>query len=62
MLWNFRNFTLKFINCEWWQRKQTNLQNNRNRTFLIFTGIFQGQTNWTLENWLEQAWKLKTED
>ena len=59
MLWNFRNFTLKFINCEWWQRKQTNLQNNRNGTFLIFTGLFQRQTNWTLENWLEQAWKPK---
>ena len=29
------NFTLKYINSEWWQQKQTNIQNNRNRVFLI---------------------------
>ena len=29
------NFTLKYINSEWWQQKQTNIQNNINRVFLI---------------------------
>ena len=29
MPWNFENFTLKSINGEWWQQKQTNLQNNK---------------------------------
>ena len=45
MLWSFQNFKLKFINAEWWQQKQTNLQNNINRTFLILTGLFQKQWN-----------------
>ena len=29
------NFTLKYIDSEWWQQKQTNIQNNINRVFLI---------------------------
>ena len=45
MLRNFQNFTLKFINGEWWQQKQINLQNNINRTFLIMIGLSQKQTN-----------------
>ena len=47
MYWNFQNFTLllQFINGEWWQQKQTNLQNNINRMFLILIGLFQKQTN-----------------
>ena len=27
MLWNFQNFTLEFVNGEWWQQNETNLQN-----------------------------------
>ena len=54
MLWNFQNFTLKIINGEWWQQKQTSLQNNINTTFLILIGLFQEQTNkLNSENWLE---------
>ena len=45
MLWNFQNFTLKFINGERWQQKKTNLQNNIKRTSLILIGLFQKQTN-----------------
>ena len=45
MLWNFHDFTLKFVNGEWWQHKQTNLQSNINRTFVILSGLFQKQTN-----------------
>ena len=41
MLWNFQNFTLKFINGEWLQQKQTNIQNNITRTFPILIGLFQ---------------------
>ena len=54
MLWNFHIFTLKFINGEWWQQKQTNQQNNINQTFVILTGLFQKQTDkLNFENWLE---------
>ena len=54
MLWNFQNFTLKFINGEWWQQKEANLQNNINITFLILIKLFQKQTNkLNSENWLE---------
>ena len=54
MLWNFQIFILKFINGEWWQQKQTNLQNNINQTFLILIELFQKQTDkLNFENWLE---------
>ena len=54
MLWNFQNFTLKFIDGEWWQQKEVNLQNNINKTFLILIKLFQKQTNkLNSENWLE---------
>ena len=45
MLWNFQNFTLKFVNDERWQQKEANLQNNINKTFLILVKLFQKQTN-----------------
>ena len=45
MLRNFQNFTLKCINDEWCQQKETNRQNNISRTFLILTGLFQKHTN-----------------
>ena len=45
MLSNFQNFTLQFTNNEWEKQKQTNLQNNINKTFLILIGLFQKQTN-----------------
>ena len=54
MFWNFQNFTLKFMNGEWWKQKQTNLQNDINRTFLILIGLLKEQTNkLNSENWLE---------
>ena len=49
MLWNFQNLTLKFINGEWWQQKETNLQSNRSITFLFLIKQFQKQTNWTMK-------------
>ena len=45
MLSNFQNFTLQLTNNEWEKQKQTNLQNNINKTFLILIGLFQKQTN-----------------
>ena len=55
MLRNFQGFTLRFINDEWWQQKQTNLQNNIDRTFIILIGLFQKQTNkLNPKNWLEE--------
>ena len=54
MIWSFQNSTPKFINDEWWQQKQTNLQNDINRTFHILIGPFQKQANeLNPENWLE---------
>ena len=54
MLWNFQNFTLKFINDEWWQQKEANLQNNINIIFVILIKLSQKQTNkLNSENWLE---------
>ena len=48
------NFTQKLINGKWWQQKQTNTQNNINRTFLILIGLFQKQAiEMNSENWLE---------
>ena len=38
MGWNVQNFTIKFINDEWWQQRQTNLQNNINEYFLSWLG------------------------
>ena len=50
-------FYTKVYYNEWWQQKpgkQTNLQNNINRTFLILIELFQNQTNkLNSENWLE---------
>ena len=54
MLWNFQNFTLKFIKGEWWQQKEANLQNNINITFLILIKLFQKQMNkLNSKDWLE---------
>ena len=54
MLSNFQNFALQFTNNEWEKQKQTNLQININKTFLILTGLFQKQTNkLNSKNWLE---------
>ena len=54
MLWNFQNFTLKFINGKSWQQKEGNLQNKINIAFLILFKLFQKQTNkLNSENWLE---------
>ena len=59
MLWNFHNFTLKFINRQWWQQKEANLQNNINITFLILIRLFQKTNKKTnSENWVE-VWKSK---
>ena len=55
MIWNFKNFVLKFINGEWWQQKEANLQNNINETFLILiksrwlSSSKNQQINWTLK-------------
>ena len=49
MLWIFQNFTAKFNDGEWWQQKQTNLQNNIYRAFPILIELLQKQTNWTLK-------------
>ena len=43
MLWNFQNFAPKFINGEWWQQKEANLQNNINISFIILIRLFQKQ-------------------
>ena len=54
MLWNFQNFTLKFINGKSWKQKEGNLQNKINIAFLILFKLFQKQTNkLNSENWLE---------
>ena len=54
MLWSFQNFTLKFMNGEWWQQKEANLKNNINITFPILIRLFQKQTNKSnSEIWLE---------
>ena len=45
MLYNFQNFTLKFINDGRWQQKEANQQNNINITFLVLIQLFQKQTN-----------------
>ena len=62
MLWNFQNFTIKFINGEWWQQKQTNLQNNINEHFLSWLGYSKNkQINWSLKIDLKrknQTWTL----
>ena len=55
MIWNFKNFVLKFINGEWWQQKEANPQNNINETFLILiksrwlSSSKNQQINWTLK-------------
>ena len=49
MLWNFQNFTIKFINGEWWQQKQTNPQNIINEYFLSWLGYSKNkQITWNL--------------
>ena len=49
---NFKilNFTLKFINVEWWQQKEANLQNNTKTAFLSWLAYSKNkQINRTLK-------------
>ena len=51
MFWNFQNFTLKFINGEWRQQEEANLQNNINNISVMFllSCSKKTQINWTLK-------------
>ena len=49
MLCNLQNFTLQFIDSEWWQQKQTNLQIMWTEHFLSWLGSSKNKKNWTLK-------------
>ena len=63
MLLNFQNFTLKFMNGEWWQERKQIYKNNINITFLILIRLFEKQTiKSNSEIWLQVSKpKLNTE-